>query len=427
MTRETAQNRLARLRAQLTFAFGAMSMIAIGSLAAVTTIVDAQLRAERFDAEVQGLASRAAALVFFDDELGRWNVEGLLDDTVATSTTGILVVDALGGVELLSTADFDEEAVLVLRTLGDDLEEGVVGDVLVNGERTRAAGTPYFGIASESGATGVVGAVVVAAEPSPDPGRNRLLSLVWGTAAALVAMSTAISWIIAGRVVKPMGRQLDREEAFLATAAHELRTPLGRFKAVAESALLSARQLPRTTTRDEVTADVRRIVQLTDDTTKSIEDLLLLGRIEAGQVEARRELVRLDRLVSDFEATIPELVVETSSAVTILADPALVRHALSNIFVNAQRHAAQPDRSLLIEAEVSGFEGKAVVTIADNGPGLTELRDIFKRHNTTSSSGGLGLWIVQTVLEEQSGTIAASNNSQGGATFELTWPIAHES
>ncbi len=423
MRKETAKKRLARLRLRLTLTFGLMSLIGIGSLAVVTTVIDGQLRDDGFGTELQGRASRAAALVFFDDTIGEWNVSGVADDTVAEVTDGIVIYDVVNDVELFATAEIAQAESIIARTLADDANRGVTGDVVIGGKTLKAAGAPFFSPEGDESADEVVGVVIVATQRSADFDQRRLVSLVWTTAMALVVLSTATSWLISGRVIRPLGAQLDREEAFLATAAHELRTPLGRVRAVAESALLSTRQLPRSPTRNEVLADIHRLIQLNEETTKSIEDLLLLGRIEAGQLDGHQEAVRLDRLVADFEGSIPELVVETSTAVTINADPLLVHHAMSNIFVNAQRHARQPDVALLIEASVTVVGDEAVVTVTDNGPGITDPVKIFLRHHTTSSSGGLGLWIVQTLLQERGGRVSARNVPEGGACFELRWPI----
>ena len=268
----------------------------------------------------------------------------------------------------------------------------------------------------------------MAAEHVPDPDRRRLVGFVWSAAALFAAASAAVAWLIAGRVVRPLAAELDREEAFLATAAHELRTPLTRFQSVTESALLTTRSLPDSPERAHLSADLRRLLQLIAESTRSVEDLLLLGRMEAGLVSARREPIRLDQLVAGFEATTPELAVETSEPVVIVGDPTLVHHAISNLIVNAQQHARRSERPLTIAATVTTVGDEAVVLIVDNGPGLgDDPESLFARHRSSRVTGGLGLWIVRSIVDALGGSVVAGNRSdgEGGAAFELRLPMGN--
>ena len=426
MSRESAEARLARLRRRMTLAVAVVAVIGVAGLATVTTVVDGRLRVERSDTELQGQAFRSAALVFFDDEAGDWSVEGVADDAVPQTADGILVLDGATGDVLLATAEIDDADRLVAATLRDDAEDGSLGTVRIDGNAVRAAGAPYFSeTADGSAGTEVAGAVLVAARRSSDPDRVRLLAFVWGAAAALIVVASLVAWLVAGRLVRPLAAQLDREEMFLATAAHELRTPLGRFRAVTESALMTARQLPESRERELLGTDLRRLVELDADATKTVEDLLLLGRIEAGVLTSRLERVRIDRVAADLESTASELAVETSGAVEVVGDPTLLHHALSNLIVNAQRHARRRDVALVVRARVVCDGGHAVIEVTDNGPGLGgDPESLFERHSGTGISGGLGLWIVRSIVEDSGGTVTAGTDGDGGASFVIRLPIA---
>lgn len=428
MSRESAEARLARLRQRLTVTLTLVAFVGVAGLAAVTTVVDGSLRADRFNTELQGRAFRSAALVFFDDTTNEWVTDGVLDDLVVEVSDGVAVVDRASGDVLLSTGEMLAAEGLLAAAFADAAEDGSLGTVTWNGERLIAAGAPYFDeetsdSGAEAGVADIAGAVIVAGRHTTDPDRRRLLAFVWSTVAVLSALSAVIAWWASGRVVRPLGEELDREEAFLATAAHELRTPLGRFRAVTESAQLTAAQLPASAERDALAGDLRRLLAINAETTKSIEDLLLLGRIEAGAVHARPERLRLDEIVAGFEATTPELAVDIDRPVEIIADATLARHAISNLITNAQKHGQRPGEPLVIEAAVTIDGHHAVVTVRDNGPGLgPDPEACFVRHHTSGVSGGLGLWIVRNIVTAGGGSVRAWDDD--GAVFELRWPLA---
>lgn len=418
-SRLSASGELARLRRVLTVAVGAVAIVGLGLLAAFTTLIIDRGEEERFVTELQGRASRAAALVFFDEDVGAWSVEGIIGDAVEESVELLTVIDRESGTVLYGPEGVLGVPALAAAGFDDAAEVGTAGEVVFDGQTMPASAAPYFGLADT-----VDGAVVVAARQSLDPDQQAITGLVWLAAAILSLLSALAAWLVAGRLLGPVGAGLDREQAFLATAAHELRTPLGRTRAVAESTALTARELPESAERTQLLAELRRLVVVAGESEKSVNDLLLLGRIEADRLEARFEPVRLDRVVAEFEGSVAELAVETTGPVEIMGDPTLVRHGVANLIGNAQRHGRDPDRPLLIEAAVRVVGDRAVVTVSDNGPGIRGVvrSQLFERYETNGSGTGLGLWIVQSIMDAHGGQVEAFDRSPNGADFVLTWP-----
>lgn len=415
----SASQRLARLRRTLTVAVGAVAIVSLGLLAIYTTLVIDRGHEDRFATELQGRASRAAALVFFDEDIDAWSVEGIIGDAVEESLDLLSVVDRSTGAVLYGPEGVPGVAAVAGRSFLDDAEVGTIGEITLDGLTIPASAAPYFGLEDT-----VDGAVVVAAKETRDPDQNVVIGLVWLGAATLSVLSALAAWLIAGRILGPVGAGLDREQTFLETAAHELRTPLGRTLAVAESTALTARELPDSPLRTQLLGELRNLVSVSGEAAGSINDLLLLGRIDADRLEARRESIRLDRIVAEFEGSVPELAVETTGPVAILADPTLVRHAVANLIGNAQRHGRSPYHHLLIEAKVEQRDGKAVVVVRDNGPGIAEIdsKKLFERHETSGKGAGLGLWIVRSIMAAHGGTASVDNRATGGAEFVLSWP-----
>ncbi len=408
----------------LTLLLAGVAAVGLSGLALVATLVDARLRANEADAYRQGLASRLAALVY-PDEQGQWIVEGIVDDMANEAADAVLVATRSGDV-LYQNADISSTVPMLPLALADEAEVGVIGTITVGGQTMPAAAAPFWDFET------VEGAVIVALADVHQDEHTRLRLLVWGTALGLTLLSAAAAWLIAGRVVKPIGEALDREERFLATAAHEIRTPLGRVRALAESALRSWSQLssenlsPRSAQLGE---ELRRLVTVAGQTSESANDLLLAGRIDASQLELRREPLRLDNLVADFEATVPGLAVETSGPVEIIGDSVLVRHAVSNLLSNAAHHGRANSGTSVIHASVQPVDGEAWVSVSDNGPGLGAINPerIFDRYRRSASGGtsstGLGLWIVQSIMGEHRGVVDVYANEPSGTVFVLRFPL----
>jgi len=366
---------------RLTAMVAIVAALGLGALALVATLVDSQLRAGESDAYRQGLASRLAAYIWIDEE-GVWHTDGVVDDVASSSADAFLVATRAGEV-LYSRGEMTQFDAVLAAGVADFDEVGVQGVVSVNEAAMPASAAPFW----EGDST--AGAIVLATEDTTGPEHRRLRLLVWSTALGLAALSGLAAWILAGRAVRPMGAALDREERFLATAAHEIRTPLGRIRALAESAQRTARSFEESPVSRQLNGELHRMVEASVDAASSASDLLLAGRIDAHQLQMRHEDVRLDTLVADFEESIPSLAVAAFDPATVSGDPLLLRHAISDV----------------------------VVLVTDNGPGLGDLdpTTIFDRHVRGSSGSGIGLWIAKTVIEEHGGTIRAANRGRQSA------------
>jgi signal transduction histidine kinase len=97
----------------------------------------------------------------------------------------------------------------------------------------------------------------------------------------------------------------------------------------------------------------------------------------------------------------------------VRGDAASWERVLVNLFVNAAEAGAQ---HVIIDA--SGGE----IVISDNGPGIPKelLPRIFQAHVSTKSIlSGLGLYVVQSIVEQNGGSVIAENGSSGGAVFRI--------
>jgi signal transduction histidine kinase len=221
----------------------------------------------------------------------------------------------------------------------------------------------------------------------------------------------------------------------LADVSHELMTPLSAIRGYIET--LGMPEVPL----DEGTK--RRYLGIVEQETHKLEaiigDLLDLARLEGGGETLRPEAVAIDELfqgVADrHEATVREhgIVLETQIAPgtpAIWGSPSRLEQALQNLAANAIRHTPEGGR-VTLSASPDG--DRVRICVQDTGPGITpeHLPRVFDRFykadasrsgTSVPSGSGLGLSIVQAIVERHGGTVSASNIPTGGALFELTLP-----
>ena len=131
----------------------------------------------------------------------------------------------------------------------------------------------------------------------------------------------------------------------------------------------------------------------------------------------------------DRDITLDRDVRRASSSVD--ADPQRLEQALQNLAANALRHTPEGGRLSLRGGGIAPTGTR--ITVRDTGPGIPpeHLPHIFDRFYkadaarsaTRMSGSGLGLSIVQAIVERHGGTVTASNAADGGAIFEFLLPM----
>lgn len=224
-----------------------------------------------------------------------------------------------------------------------------------------------------------------------------------------------------------------RKDAFLATLAHELRSPLAALRNVAQ--ILSAGDLGPSRVswaRDVIERQATQIGGLLDD-------LLDVARITQGKLALRLTRVPLADLVataveateSQFEAKAHRLTVALPvEPVFLMADPVRLVQVLSNLLGNACKYT---DRGGEIAVSVSLDGGELVLSVKDTGIGIPvdALEHIFEMYSqldgeSARSEGGLGigLALVKGIVRLHGGTIDARSGGAGqGSEFRVRLPI----
>lgn len=227
-----------------------------------------------------------------------------------------------------------------------------------------------------------------------------------------------------------MNQMLSRLEAghraqqrFVGDASHELRSPLATIISGLEVVEAHPDLLDAELATHTLLPEAQRMRAL-------IEDLLLLARADEQRLVRRREEIALDDVAKAEAARAlreARCVIDTDvRPVRITGDPEAISRMTRNLVENAVRHADSR-----VALEVGGEDGKAVLTVSDDGPGIApaERTRVFERFVRLDSDrarsgggAGLGLAIVAEVVTAHDGTITIDDRPGGGTRMIVALP-----
>jgi two-component system OmpR family sensor kinase len=242
-------------------------------------------------------------------------------------------------------------------------------------------------------------------------------------------LTTALNTMLA-RIEESFEARVNSESKlrrFVADASHELRTPLTAIRGFAELHRQGA------VVGEENTKElVGRIEKESIRMSTLVEDLLLLARLDQSR-EMTQEPVDLNTLLTEAVASAkaagPNHLIELSlpsAEVFVLGDSQRIHQVVANLLANARTHT--PDDSQIKVALDQGI-AETIISVSDNGPGLSEddQERIFERFfradpsraRTSGEGSGLGLSIVDAVMQAHGGYVSVQSKLGDGATFKL--------
>jgi len=219
---------------------------------------------------------------------------------------------------------------------------------------------------------------------------------------------------------------LDTQRAFVADAAHELRSPLTALKLQLELLRRAGSDADRDAARDALAAGIERASRL-------VEQLLALARSEpaAAVVFERVDLAEIARRA--VAETVPfassrrvefELVAE--APVWVVGDALSLGLLVRNLADNAARYAP-PDSRVTLHIGID--DGAATLRIDDAGPGIPEadrarvFDRFYRRAGAVEAGSGLGLAIVKSVADAHGATVALSESPASGLRVTVRFPL----
>jgi signal transduction histidine kinase len=214
----------------------------------------------------------------------------------------------------------------------------------------------------------------------------------------------------------------------VSTVSHELKTPLAAIKAYTAT----LRQNPElfAEKREEY---LRIIEEQADRLSRLIDDLLLVTRVEAGQLLRRRTTIPLDAVLDEalaeihFDTKRHPVLRETGNAL-VSGDPDRLRDLFRNLIENAIKYSPEGGAiAIRAREEADG----TIVEVSDSGIGISgdDLPYVFERFYRANSEAveaaggsGLGLYIARAIVRAHGGKIHAKSESGRGTTFTVSLP-----
>jgi signal transduction histidine kinase len=218
----------------------------------------------------------------------------------------------------------------------------------------------------------------------------------------------------------------------LADISHEFRTPLTVIRGEAEIALRARKR-----TREDDRDSFRRIMDQADHTTRLIDDLLFMARVDAGEPRLNLKPVAvaemLDAVCTEFKvkAKQKKISIEVDGKeekALVKGDEGRLRQVFAILLDNALRYSNAGGK---VQVDLERENGEVRVRFRDHGIGLTEVEaDLaFERFYRGAQAEehargtGLGLPVAKAIVEAHKGTISLEGKPGEGATATVVLPV----
>jgi signal transduction histidine kinase len=261
--------------------------------------------------------------------------------------------------------------------------------------------------------------------------RHRLNRFFWEGSFFLLVLLAGMGVIL--QSIRLSAELMRRQQNFLASVSHELKSPLASLRLSAETLLV---RKPDAGAIDKLGG---RMLRDADRLGHLITNLLEVARLEEGEVhfvpspQPVRALV--ESAARELEADLAgvDLALDVPAELSVFADPEAYRACVRNLLSNAAKSVqAAGKRGVRVSAAPAGTA--VVLAVEDEGLGFEpgEARRIFAKFYRTgdemrrrTKGSGLGLYIARHFARKHGGDVEGRSEGPGrGARFTLRWPAA---
>jgi signal transduction histidine kinase len=293
--------------------------------------------------------------------------------------------------------------------------------------------------------------------------RNTLCLILFIGVPIVILLISGTSWWLSWIAMGSIHQSYKKMQQFTADAAHELRTPLAVARTAVESSMQAYTSLQEDkAVRQQETSPwaIQASANLGAETANHLQivhrqithlsrlsqELLWLSRSTSDECKAEPESCCINDLVNDLGDELAALAMEKdidlqihvpTQPLYIFGCSDQLYRAIANLINNAIQYTPN---SGIVTVTLSSQEQRAIVAVQDNGIGMTpqELSRIFDRfyrvqtarsgtdgsnQSKYASGTGLGLPIVQTVVQSHHGTIQVKSQVGQGSVFTLQLPL----
>jgi signal transduction histidine kinase len=224
-------------------------------------------------------------------------------------------------------------------------------------------------------------------------------------------------------LLERLRHSLDTQRAFVADAAHELRSPLTALKLQLELLRRAGTDSEREAARDAIGTGIDRATRL-------VEQLLALARSEPGGAAPLKERIDLAEIARAAVAeTIPfaasrgiEFELVAAAPTFVVGDTASLALLARNLVDNAARYSPSGSR---VQVAIAATPMGVLLRVDDAGPGIPEAERervfdrFYRRAEGDESGSGLGLAIVKSVGAMHGATVSLDRSPAGGLRVDV--------
>jgi signal transduction histidine kinase len=280
----------------------------------------------------------------------------------------------------------------------------------------------------------ILGVVQLGTTPTETLARREVLKnifLVWALLFILLGTPSG-GWYLARKALAPARLAFQRQRDFIANVSHELGTPLALLRANADVLLLSRSRMAR--------EDVELVEDIVAETTymdKMIDNMLLLARMDAGQLQLERKDFNLAQMAEEVvkraqalaERAKITLAFQQEETARVRGDRVLLEQVMLILLDNALKYT-QPGGKVSVYSFTKNE--RACLRVSDTGIGiapvdLARLGERFyrvdKARSRETGGNGLGLSIAYGILAEHGGELTLTSESGKGTTATILLPL----
>lgn len=265
------------------------------------------------------------------------------------------------------------------------------------------------------------------------------LTMLLGCPVALILVGLS-SWWLAGLAMRPIYRSYQQIQQFTSDAAHELRTPLTAMQSTIDSTLLQVNST-QTAVLEVTNTQLNKLKNQTLRLSQLVKDLLLLTRLER-QEPPQETFCCLNDLISDLIEELAFMAIanqvtltaqfQVSEPVAVLGNEQQLYRLVSNLIDNAIQATSSGGKVIVL---LNKSESYAIIQVQDTGVGIApeDQRRIFDRfyrvqadRSRHTGGAGLGLAIVQAIVQTHQGSIHVQSQLGKGSTFTVRLLLEHK-
>ncbi len=243
------------------------------------------------------------------------------------------------------------------------------------------------------------------------------------TLSAVTVILFVISFVIT-QSFERMAEASRMKTEFINIISHQIRTPLTTLRWMHDSLSGDKDNLTddQIETLKTMHGSIKRMIKIASD-------LLIASRIERERLVLKKEPYSLEEMVlcAIKESEVPASLKVENGLPVLKGDEFHVRSAVVNLLDNAAKYGGDK-----IEVEIAKNDGRAVISIRDNGPGISEtdrdqlFRKFFRGGNAAKYSNqgiGLGLFVAKSIIETEGGSIGFKSEKDKGTEFWISLPV----